>query len=157
MKRLRNAAFVFLCAGLIAGCASPVPPLGPDQTAVIPGSQTADQNADQATRTVLLDAARLTVDHGFQYFQIVRPQSAVLYGAPRSSPIAPGVDVTIKVYQKEDVPFAAQGLWDANKLLEQGVPDNAIATAAPPPSPMPARAGAARNPPPRCTAYGCVW
>jgi hypothetical protein len=153
VRLFRDAAFGILCAGLLAGCASPVPPLGPDQTAVIPGSATADQDPDGATRTVLLGAARLTVDHGFQYFQIVRPQSAVLYGGPGyGGPITPGADVTIKVYQKDAVPFAAQGLWDANKLLAEGVPDSALATATPSPAP----ATGVRNPP-HCTAYGCVW
>jgi hypothetical protein len=144
-----------LCAGLIAGCASAVPPLGADQTAVIPGSATADQNAQDARRTVLTDAARITVDHGFQFFQIMPSQAAGMYSVPSySTAIRPGADVTIKVYQQSDIPMGVQGLWDANKLLENGIPEGTPVQAFA--APYPARSGA-RGPGPRCTAYGCVW
>lgn len=155
MKHLRNVAFAFLCAGLTTGCASAVPPLGPDQTAVIPGSATADQNAQDARRTVLIDGARITVDHGFQFFQVMPSQASGIYSVSSfSSEIRPGADVTIKVYQKSDIPMGVQGLWDANKLLENGVPEGRSAAAAAQPYPM---RPAARGPGPRCTAYGCVW
>jgi hypothetical protein len=155
VKHFRNVAFALLCAGLIAGCASAVPPLGADQTAVIPGSATADQNARDARRTVLIDAARITVDHGFQFFQIMPSQTAGLYSGPAySTAIRPGADVTIKVYQQTDIPMGVQGLWDANKLLENGVPESTAAVAVGQPYPV---RPAARGPGPRCTAYGCVW
>ncbi|HKD22507.1 MAG TPA: hypothetical protein VKB71_10865 [Rhizomicrobium sp.] len=153
MKHLRNVAFALLCAGLLAGCASSVPPLGPDQTAVIPGSATADQNAQDARRTVLLEGARITVDHGFQFFQIMPSQGPGLYSVSSyGTAIRPGADVTIRVYQQSDIPMGVQGLWDANKLLENGVPEGAPAMAIG----QPARP-VARGPGPRCTAYGCVW
>ncbi|HUO94034.1 MAG TPA: hypothetical protein VMU22_13990 [Rhizomicrobium sp.] len=121
MARYRRTISAILLVGGMAGCASHAPPLAADHTAVVRGRQTAGLSPAEATRTVLVGAARLTVDHGFQYFRIVRAG----YGGA----ISPGTDVTIRLFLKDEVREGTPGVWDAQKILLTGVPPSAVATA----------------------------
>lgn len=132
-----------------------MPPLAADRTAVIPGRVTAGLTGPDATRTVLQDAARITVDHGAQFFRLVRTDARQAYDVPGygyNIAIRPGAAVTIRVYQAGDVRADAPGVWDAEKILTSGVPDSALAAA----TVAPVHPGAQKSTP-RCTAYGCVW
>lgn len=169
---LRTTLGLFSLA-ILAGCADPEPSMLDDQTAVISGSLTEGQSQPEAAKTVVTQAAIVTVDHGFQYFRIVRdPSLPDDSTSPRStSAIQPGQDVTVKVFHAGDVAATDPGIWDAEKILAVGratnagtmgstmsgaAPDYAAPSAAPPGSYSPPD-GIAMPPPPRCTAYGCDW
>jgi len=139
---LRTAVLLLvLCA--LAGCVAHETPLRSDQTATLSGRKTAGMSMADTTRTVLIDAARIAVDHGGRYFSI-----------STASGLRPGTDVIVKVYQAGEVkPDARRGLWDAEKILTQGVPVTALNAPARPP----AAALSSPQQTPRCTAYGCVW
>lgn len=121
MALFRKALGIVLFAAAVAACASHAPPLAADHTVVVRGRLTAGLSPTDATKTVLVDAARLTVDHGFQYFRIVRAS----YGGA----IRPGEDVTVKIFLKDDVRAGAPGLWDAQAILLKGVSPNMLAAA----------------------------
>jgi len=145
---------VVLCIGLLGACASPAPALRDDGTATISGRDTAGLAAPDAERQVLLEAASITVDHGYQYFRILDSQG---YGA--LSRIRPGADVNIKVVA--DGFAGGSAIWDARKILTEGPAVASTGSAAPAgatPSPYqgqrPAQGQLGR---PHCTAYGCEW
>lgn len=164
-----------VCFAFLGGCSifSPSePPLADDNTAVIPGQDTSDQAPIDARRTVLTEAAQLTVDHGFQYFRIV-PTSPD-GGPARTATIQPGVDTTIKVYSADDVKPGAPGVWDAQNIIDNGVPDVATAQTGEESESAPTVSSTPMEPAPmepapmqpaptapasglHCTAYGCDW
>jgi len=135
MKRSFRRLTAFLLAGALAACATPAPPLAADQTAVIRGRETAGLSQADASTAVLVEAARITVDHGFQYFRIVHGQAGM---------IRPGTDVTIQALRSDSVRPGMPGLWDAQMILIKGVSAVARQPTSPPQKP-------------RCTAYGCAW
>ena len=146
----RQAFLVLIFAGLLAACASHMAPLRADQTVVIPGRRTAGLVEPDAARTMLLAAARITVDHGMAYFRIVSAPAAAP-GYYSSNTFRPGADVTIKLYEAGSVRHGTPGIWDAQKILTAGVSERAMADVlnAPPPG------TGAQQPRSRCTAYGC--
>src|ERR1700692_2780405 len=131
-QRKRAAPMLgLLCGPGIAGCFAPPPARRDDGTAVISGHDTAGYSASNAVRRTLLQAARVTVDHGFRYFQIVdsRRQYAG-YSDRASSPglgnswavggaslINPGVDVTIRAFRSGEISTRGAGIWDAQEIL----------------------------------------
>jgi len=155
MKRYSSVVFALVCGAQFAGCATRMPPLAADRTAVIAGHVTAGLSGPDATRALLQGAARVTVDHGAQYFRLVQTDARAAYDI-RGYDVAirPGAAVTIKVYQAGEVRTGAPGLWDAEKILASGVPDNALASATVAPARQ--QRGATKATP-RCTAYGCDW
>ncbi len=149
--RIRKQAFlVLIFAGLLAACASHLAPLRADQTVTIPGRYTAGLVGPDAARTMLLAAARATVDHGMAYFRIVSAPAAAP-GYYSSNAFRPGSNVTIKLYEAGTVRPDMPGVWDAQKILTTGVSERALAAVlnAPPPG------TGAQQPRSRCTAYGC--
>ena len=124
MAQFGKTIGIFVLFGALSACASHAPPLAADQTLVVRGRLTAGLAPTDATRTVLVDAARLTVDHGYQYFRIVRAS----YGGA----IRPGEDVTVRVFLKDGVRAGTPGLWDAQAILLNGVTPRMLASAAAP-------------------------
>ena len=165
-----------LCAVGLASCIGPAPAMRDERTAVVSGRDTTGLSTAGAIRKALLQAARITVDHGFRYFKIVEPRgqdetyahSAMAlrlgssWAADGVSLIRPGADVTIKVFRSGEMAATAAGIWDAEYLLTSGVPDRALrienpaATQLQVPSP-PGTQGLPGARAPRCTIYGCDW
>jgi hypothetical protein len=163
MRNRGKILYAMLSLCFVAACASTAPPLRDDRTAVVPGRETADLKPDEARRAVLLEAARVTVDHGYQYFSVLRrdvwtPSGTVHAGT--DSAIRPGDDVTIKVFHDGEISPGARDVFDAQRLLTGGAAQaqaNAPVYVLPPSySPSSQQPGAPR-PTPRCTAYGCTW
>jgi hypothetical protein len=100
---------VALFGVMLLGCAHHAPAVLHQNVAVISGKGTAGYNAADAERKILIEAAAITVDHGYRYFEIVagdvRSNSALL--------IRPGADVTIKLFGAGEVDPHAAGVWDA--------------------------------------------
>jgi hypothetical protein len=99
---------VTLGAAAAAGCAHPVHALH-GRTAVVSGRGTAHDSLDGATRKVLVEAAAITLDHGYRYFEVTEP-------------IHPGVDVTIQVYGAREIDPRAAGVYDAIAITAGQVP-----------------------------------
>ena len=97
--RNRKAMFLALvCVGFLSACASDAPPLSDDRTAVVPGRDTKDLDPAEARRNALLEAARITVDHGYEYLVVLHRDAWSPSGPIRAgndSAIRPGDDVTI--------------------------------------------------------------
>ncbi len=150
-------AFAIACSSIAAACISRAPPMLDARTAVIPGRATAGYDSHAALDAVLVQAAKMTVDHGFRYFRIADSEGG---NAPS---VRPGADVAIKVFRVGEVGPASPGIWDAQQILTEGVPRSAVlphSDRAPleAPSQAPAQApSSSRSKSPRCTAYGCDW
>jgi hypothetical protein len=144
----RQVFLVLIFAGLLAACASHLAPLRADQTVTIPGRYTAGLAGPDVARTMLLAAARATVDHGMAYFRIVSAPAAAP-GYDSSNAFRPGSNVTIRLYEAGTVRLDMPDVWDAQKILTAGVSEHAVAVVlnAPPTG--------AQQPRSRCTAYGC--
>ena len=150
----RFATPALLAFGLLAACASHVPPLRADGTTVVAGSKTAGMSGPDAMRAVLAVGARLTVDHGARYFRIVGTES--FYGT--SSSVRPGANVAIRVYQPGEIQPDAPGVWDAQQILTSGPPAFAAASVVTSPSQRTyAPATQEKKLTPHCNAYGCEW
>ncbi len=125
-------------------------------TAVISGRATAGSDPRAAFDAVLVQAAKMTVDHGFRYFGVAGSEGG---NAPA---FRPGADVTIKVFREGEVDPARPGIWDAQQILTAGVPHAAapsfrVQAPLQAPAQAPAPAAPPKNQPLRCTAYGCDW
>lgn len=104
-----------LCGIALSACAHPVPPMRNDRTVVISGKRTVGNNARDATQKILIQAARLTLDHGFRYFTIVGSPIANSIRS-RALSIQPGADVTIKVYREGEIDPRSANVWDAGNI-----------------------------------------
>ena len=150
----RFAAPALLALGLLAACASHMPPLRADGTAVILGSKTDGMSGPDAMRTVLTAGARVTVDHGGRYFRIVGMGSP--YGTNLS--VRPGANVAIRVYRQGEIEPHAPGVWDAQQILTRGPPASATAAnAVVSPSQRTYAPAAPGKLTPHCNALGCEW
>ena len=71
----------------------------------------------------MIDAAAITLDHGYRYFEIVGAEgmSANLSALPT---IRPGTDVTIKVFEAGEVDPRPPLAWDAQAIAAEEVPYN---------------------------------
>jgi hypothetical protein len=93
-------AYSLLCATLLAGCAHHAPAAIHGNTTVISGRNTAQASAADTRRTVLVEAASITVDHGYRYFEVM-------------TPVRPGSDVTIRVYGQRENDPRTPNVYDA--------------------------------------------
>jgi hypothetical protein len=145
-----------------------------DRTAVIPGRYTEGGSATVLLKNTLFQAARITVDHGFRYFEIVgsryqasgenRKAGALdknnSWNDSRFPFIQPGADVTIKVFRTGEIDSRIAGIWDAQQILTSGVSDVPAGSG---PTTAIQQLYQSSNPTrqtplrPRCTAYGCDW
>jgi len=92
-----------LCLVILSGCAHHAPATIHGNTTVISGRNTAHASAADARRTVLVEAAAITVDHGYRYFEVM-------------TPVRPGADVTIRVYGQREIDAGAPNVYDANAI-----------------------------------------
>ena len=102
-QRLAMLAFGVLSALALAGCIHRAPASIHDGSAVISGHNTVHASASDARETVLIEAASITLDHGYRYFQVM-------------TPIRPGADVTIRVYGMGEINPHLPGVYDANDI-----------------------------------------
>lgn len=158
-RHCRKIFLGILCSLALSACAHPLPPMQNDHTVVISGRNTAGYNAGDAAQKTLIEAARLTLDHGFRYFRIVG-SSNMYSGGPPS--IRPGADVTIKVYATGEINPHSPGVWDAENIgagsqSDETSSSNQPATAAVPSPSATQPHDEKRNPKPHCTVYGCTW
>jgi hypothetical protein len=145
MRSLRRdrppALAAVLLAVALSACIGPAPSLKASRVATISGRETAGLNSVDATRKALLDAAKLTVDHGFRYFMIIRTSNPPIgHSGPGTSRaqsipalssaasiLAPGTDITIKTFRVGEVGRNRAGIWDAYQLLTSGVEGTGVA------------------------------
>jgi len=106
-----------LCAALLSSCAHPAPVMLNGRTAVISGRQTIDDSMNDASRKVMIEAAAITLDHGYRYFEL-------------ADPVRPGADVTIRVLGTGEVGAHTAGVWDADAIAAGELPPNAASAAA---------------------------
>jgi hypothetical protein len=92
-----------LCTVLLVGCAHHAPATINGNTAVISGRNTVQASAADTRRTVLTEAAAITVDHGYRFFEVM-------------TPVRPGADVTIRVYGNGEIDAAAPNVFDAHAI-----------------------------------------
>ena len=97
-----------LCACVLAGCAHRAPPSVRNDTAVISGRNTVHASANETMRTVLVEAAAITVDHGYRYFKLM-------------APVRPGADVPIRVFGAGEAPDAPN-VYDADAIAAGRLP-----------------------------------
>lgn len=88
---------------VLAGCVHRAPISIHDGIALISGHNTVHASASDARETVLIEAASITLDHGYRYFQLM-------------TQIRPGADVTIRVYGKGEINPRAPNVYDANDI-----------------------------------------
>jgi len=110
-RRSRPIQLVVLCGLVLCACAHPIPPMRNDHTIVISGKRTAGNSDRDVGQKILTMAARLTLDHGFRYFEFVGVPSA--NGTPA---IRPGSDVTIRVYRMGEIDPHRPGVRDAESV-----------------------------------------
>ncbi len=114
---------VRICAGLLlsmlvlTGCAHHLPRMAAGHTIVIAGRYTAGDDAAVASRKVFVEAARLTLAHGFRYFRIAGWQ-----GSQAMPSIQPGARVTIEVYRAGEADPRQPGVWDAMRVGNGDIP-----------------------------------
>lgn len=108
-KWLMRITFGCTLAGALAGCAHRAPALSHNETAVISGRNTAHASVRDAMQTVLLEAAAITVDHGYRFFRL-------------TTPVRPGADVTIRVYRYDGIDPDASGVYDADAIAAGQLP-----------------------------------
>jgi len=99
----RVLAGAVLCVAVFSGCAHRAPASIHDGMTVISGHNTAHSSLHDAVETVLVEAAAITVDHGYRYFRVM-------------TQIRPGADVTIHVYGAGEVDRRASDVYDADDI-----------------------------------------
>jgi len=105
---------LILAAVVLSGCTTHQPVWQDRQRVIIvSGKDMAGASQDAAVQRMLARSARVTVDHGFRYFTIVRPVPAP--GGPLA--LRPGADVTIRLFRQGETEYPAPGVWDAYGLL----------------------------------------
>ena len=117
----RRIVVSVLCGLALAACAHHMRPMFNDRTAVISGKRTVGDSTGEATQKLLIQAARLTLDHGFRYFRIANSQNVP--GGGDALSIRPGADVTIEVYREGEIDPRSRGVWDAQNIGAGRMPD----------------------------------
>jgi hypothetical protein len=112
---LRSGLALLLCLALPA-CISPAPRLAAGGIGTVAARATAGLSDQEARRTVLAQAARITVDHGYRYF-ILLP-AANQPAARRGAAIAIHAGQPQRFQIVRRAPAGAVP-WDAYRLLTQ--------------------------------------
>jgi hypothetical protein len=97
-----------LGAAAVTGCAHPMMQLH-GRDVVITGRNTVQATPDAATRIIMAEATRITLDHGYRYFEIL--------GA-----IRPGAKTPIRLYAAGDPIPSSANVHDANQLMLSAPP-----------------------------------
>ena len=87
----------------LTGCAHRAPASIHDDTALISGQNTVHATANGAMQTVLVEAAAITLDHGYRYFRLM-------------TAVRPGADVTIRLYGAGEINPRTPDLYDADNV-----------------------------------------
>lgn len=106
---------VAVSALALAGCAHHMRVMRDGNLLVVSGRSTADDSQAVASQKMLRLAARLTLDHGFRYFAI--ENAGVRDGLPT---LAPGANITIRVYRPGEIDPRRAGIWDATQVVAGG-------------------------------------
>jgi hypothetical protein len=160
MHTQAGVLFAIACVCFVAGCASSEPDLRDDRTAVVPGRETSDLNQAEARHAVLLEAAHVTIDNGYQYFIVLRRDVWTPSGSQRAgtdSAIRPGDDVTFKVFHAGELSPGTRDVFDAQRLLSAGASQANAPVYIPRSANPSAREPGAPASTAHCTAYGCTW
>ncbi|HWY14065.1 MAG TPA: hypothetical protein VNX86_02885 [Rhizomicrobium sp.] len=116
---MRGAAWRVLAVGvfgvMLLGCAHHAPAVIRQRMVVISGKGTAQDNPKDAARKVLIEAAAITLDHGYRYFEIVGAEGMSANSSALPT-IRPGTDVTIKVFGAGEVDPRPPSVWDAQAI-----------------------------------------
>lgn len=103
----RSATPLAICATVfvfaLCGCAHRAPASIHDDTVLISGHNTVHATARDAVHTVLVEAAAITLDHGYRYFRLM-------------TPVRPGADITVRLYGAGDIDSAPANLYDADDV-----------------------------------------
>jgi hypothetical protein len=122
---LRGAGWRVLAVGvfgvMLLGCAHHAPATLHQRMTVISGKGTAQDNPEDAARKVLIEAAAITLDHGYRYFEIVGAEGMSANSSALPT-IRPGADVTIKVFGAGEVDPRPPLVWDAQAIGAGEVP-----------------------------------
>jgi len=106
LPRARGAALLaVVTAGSIGmnGCAHRAAAIIQNDATTISGHNTAHMTPSDAHRIVLIEAAAITVDHGYRLFEL-------------ATPIRPGADTIVKLYGKGEADPHAPGVYDADAI-----------------------------------------
>ena len=87
----------------VSGCAHPLMVLH-GRDVVITGRNTVQDPPDVATRRVMAEAAQITLNHGYRYFEVL-------------DPIRPGAKVTIRLYGAGERVPSNPNVHDANLMM----------------------------------------
>lgn len=111
LHRTHRAILAILAIGATApsGCVHRAPATIHDDTTMISGHNTVHMSASEARRTVLIEAAAITVDHGYRFFEM-------------TSPIRPGINVGVHLYGNGDIDAHAAGVYDADQIAAGRLP-----------------------------------
>ena len=112
---LLGGCLLLLLLPALAACVSHAPRLQNGNFGVVAGKETAGLDDKAATDKVLVEAARLTVDHGYRYFTLV-PGGKASGTAPRDL-IHAGQNVQFQILRRAR---PGRGVWDAYRLLTRG-------------------------------------
>lgn len=113
MRFVATAVIVLVALG---GCATRQPVWRDQQRFVnVSGKDTARLSRAAALDRMLAKSARVTVDHGYRYFAIIRPVPA----ADGSVTLQPSGDLTIRLFRNDETKYPAPGVWDAYGILAE--------------------------------------
>lgn len=99
---------------VLSGCAVRQPVWQDRQRIVnISGNETAGMAPEPALRRMLVKGARISIDHGYRYFALIRPVAT----ATGSLILRPSSDITIRLIRENEIRYPAPGVWDAYDLL----------------------------------------
>jgi hypothetical protein len=112
---MRLVIISIIALAALTGCATRQPVWQNSQRIVtISGKDTAGVSQQEILQRMLYKSARVTIDHGFRYFAIIRP----LPSPDGSIPLRPGNDLTIRILRQGETKYPAPGLLDAYSLMD---------------------------------------
>lgn len=115
IQELHHDRSVFLlvaaiCASFaLSGCVHRAAATIRNDGTMISGHNTAHMSLSDARKTVLTEAAAITVDHGYRLFEI-------------KTPIRPGANVVVRLYGAGDIDPHAAGVYDADAIAAGKLP-----------------------------------
>ena len=112
VRPLRRGGLLLLLPLMLAACISHAPPLQNGNIGVVAGKETAGLDDKAAAQKVLVEAARLTIDHGYRYFTLL-PGAKTSATASRDV-IHAGQTVQFQILRRAR---PGRGVWDAYQLL----------------------------------------
>jgi len=118
-KHGRKILLGAFCGMALLSCMSQAPAMLNDRKAAISGRGTVGMSSSDATRIMLTRAARMTLDHGFRYFQIAGSRTAASIRDGMFS-IQPGANIMINVYREGEINQRGQAVWDAENIAAGG-------------------------------------